>query len=192
MARPQNLEAREHILNAAYALFHEHGFKGVSMDDVARRARLKKANLFHYYPTKDELGLAVLERAAACAREGIKRQFAGGGDPIKTVAGMYAGLAKGMEAGGCYKGCFIGNVAQELSDENERMRRRIADHLEFWTAELRAYLERRQEAGYFGKELDAGQAAQALISLVEGATLICKAEKKAQALKAAGAMSEAY
>jgi TetR/AcrR family transcriptional repressor of nem operon len=192
MPRPQNLEARAKILDAAYRLFHEHGYRGVSMDDVADKSGYKKANLFHYYPTKDALGLAVLERACAGGREGIKKQFANGADPIKTVAAMYSKFARGMEEGGCYKGCFIGNIAQELSDENEKMRLKVSEHLLFWTAELAGFLERHKEKGYFRKQLDARQSAKALVSLLEGATLMCKAEKKAEALKHAGAMAQTY
>src|SRR5579863_9257299 len=107
MPRPQNLKARETILETALCLFHQHGFRGVSMDDVAAGARMKKANLFHYYPTKDALGLAVLERASSCLRETISRRFANGGDPIKTVRGMFEDSAKEMREEGCYKGCFI-------------------------------------------------------------------------------------
>ncbi|MBI3550994.1 MAG: TetR/AcrR family transcriptional regulator [Elusimicrobia bacterium] len=189
MPRPQNLEARERILEAAQCLFHEHGFKGVSMDDVASRARLKKANLFHYYPSKNELGLAVLERASVCQREGVAKRFSNGHDPIKTVQGMFADSAERMEKGGCFKGCFMGNVAQELSDENEKMRRKISDYLDFWTGELRLFLERHKAAGYFKKSMNSAQTARALVSLLEGATLMCKAAKSPEALKNAGAMA---
>ena len=59
-----NVGARQRILEAARKLFHERGLRGVSMEDVAGAAGIKKANLFHYYPTKESLELAVLDQAA--------------------------------------------------------------------------------------------------------------------------------
>ncbi len=192
MSRPQNLEARERILETAMNLFHEHGFKGVSMDHVAEKARLKKANLFHYYPSKDELGLAVLDRVAACQREGVAKRFSNGSDPIKTIQGMFADSAERMAKSGCFKGCFMGNVAMELSDENEKMRRKIAEYLEFWVGEVGGFLERHKADGYFAKSMNSEQTAVALVALLEGATLISKAAKCPEALKYAGAAAAGY
>jgi TetR/AcrR family transcriptional regulator len=64
MARKPNTEARRRILEAARELFLERGLRGVSMEEVAGAAGIKKANLFHYYPRKESLELAVLEQAA--------------------------------------------------------------------------------------------------------------------------------
>ena len=192
MARPQNLEARERILGAALELFHEHGYKGVSMDEVAAKVGIKKPNLFHYYPTKDQLGLAVLERAVRCSREGIVRQFDENGDPIKKIEAMFSDSLDRMEKSCCAKGCFIGNLAQEVSDHNEKLREKVSEHLLFWADRLAAYLDRHRAAGYFRKDLDAKQSAEALISLLEGATLFAKANKRVDALKNARKMAVAY
>ncbi|MDE2291097.1 MAG: TetR/AcrR family transcriptional regulator, partial [Elusimicrobia bacterium] len=175
MARPPNLEAREHILDAALGLFHARGYRGVSMDDVAAEAKLGKSNLFHYYPSKDELGVAVLERACRSAKADVTASLAGDGDPVETVKGIFDSYAAGMEKSGCYKGCFIGNMAQEMSDENEDLRLRVAEHLRFWTAELAGFLRRRKEAGALRRDLDCEAAAAALVSLLEGGTLMAKA-----------------
>jgi TetR/AcrR family transcriptional regulator len=52
------------ILTAAEALFAEHGFDAVSMNAIAERARVSKANVFHHFNTKQDLYLAVIR--AAC------------------------------------------------------------------------------------------------------------------------------
>ncbi|HCU52998.1 MAG TPA: TetR/AcrR family transcriptional regulator [Gammaproteobacteria bacterium] len=52
------------ILTAAEALFAEHGFDAVSMNAIAERAGVSKANVFHHFNTKQDLYLAVIR--AAC------------------------------------------------------------------------------------------------------------------------------
>ena len=69
-ARP-NPARRERILHEAEQLFFARGLKGVSMDEVAAAAGVKKANLFHYYPSKEALEVAVLDRFGASLRERV-------------------------------------------------------------------------------------------------------------------------
>jgi AcrR family transcriptional regulator len=55
-------EARERILDSAYALFSQHGVRGVGVHDVISHAGVAKATLYAHFPSKDDLVLAFLER----------------------------------------------------------------------------------------------------------------------------------
>jgi AcrR family transcriptional regulator len=59
---PQVLKAevRERILAAALAAFAKSGFTATTMNDIARAAGMAVANLYRYYPSKDELFAAVV------------------------------------------------------------------------------------------------------------------------------------
>lgn len=52
---------RGEILAEATRLFAERGYEGASMADLADRVGLRKASLFHHFPSKDALYAAVLE-----------------------------------------------------------------------------------------------------------------------------------
>lgn len=52
----------EEILDAAYALFGEVGYGGVSLRGVAARAGISHASLLRYFSSKDRILLALLER----------------------------------------------------------------------------------------------------------------------------------
>lgn len=192
MARPQNLAAREQILRTAFELFHEWGYKGVSMEDIASKIGMKKANLFHYYPTKDELGVAVVDSVVHHLQEMITKQFENGNEPVKTIERIFSDSLKRMKQQGCCKGCFVGNLAQEISDQNEKLRRRVSDHMHFWVNQTAAYLARHRANGYFRKEMNAKQSARAILALLEGALLFAKANKQVHALRDAQAMAVSY
>lgn len=53
---------RERILDAALTLFSRYGLRGTRTDQVAEAAGMSKPNLIYYFPTKQELYAAVLER----------------------------------------------------------------------------------------------------------------------------------
>lgn len=173
---------------------HERGFRGVSMDDVAAAAGVKKANLFHYYPSKNELGLAVLDYAAESLQQKILGQFEGlsGAGPVRAVEKIFDESIRGMTQNRCCKGCLVGNLAQELSDHNEKFRRRIAGHFEFWTSQLAAMFSKKKAAGEFGKEFKPRESAEAILALLEGATLFSKTYKSIDALKNARKAASAY
>jgi AcrR family transcriptional regulator len=53
-------EGRLAILRAARRLFSEHGFRGVSIDDVAREARVSKGLVLYHFVSKDRLFAHVI------------------------------------------------------------------------------------------------------------------------------------
>lgn len=50
------------ILDAALDLFAAYSFHGASLDKIAERAAISKANLLYHFPSKEELYVAVLRR----------------------------------------------------------------------------------------------------------------------------------
>lgn len=52
---------RQEVLDCAMELFAERGFDGTSLNDIAQRTTLKKASLYHYFPSKQHILATVLE-----------------------------------------------------------------------------------------------------------------------------------
>jgi TetR/AcrR family transcriptional repressor of nem operon len=192
MSRRQNTEARERILESAQDLIYRYGFKGVSMEDIAEAAQIKKPNLFHYYPTKERLGLAVFDYATRGFHERWAARLDRAADPMKTIGDLFDRTMEGMEECGCCGGCFIGNLAQELSDHSEALRERLSNHFESWHKQLANFLEEHKASGYFQSTFDPDAAAQAVLASFEGALLIAKATRRAAALANARVMAVGF
>ncbi len=62
-------EGRQRILAAAEKLFSDKAFDAVSMNAIALQAGISKANIYHYFPNKDALYLAVLRAASRNLRK---------------------------------------------------------------------------------------------------------------------------
>lgn len=62
---PQADEVRGRILSAAEEVFAERGYVGATTREIAERAGIGKRMLFYYFPTKDAVYRAVLERIIA-------------------------------------------------------------------------------------------------------------------------------
>jgi AcrR family transcriptional regulator len=59
-ARKRKRLRKEEIVAEATRLFAERGYEGASMGDLAERVGLRKASLFHHFPSKDVLYATVL------------------------------------------------------------------------------------------------------------------------------------
>ena len=68
---PKGVAKREAILDAALAVFGEVGLHGASLREIASRVGVSHQSLMHYFPTKNELLMAVLRRRD----ERLRRHF---------------------------------------------------------------------------------------------------------------------
>lgn len=61
LQRTDGLAPRDQILDAAAALFAEHGYAGTSTRAIAKRVGLQQASLYHHFAGKDDILLELLE-----------------------------------------------------------------------------------------------------------------------------------
>jgi AcrR family transcriptional regulator len=90
--RLENDERRAQLLELARKAFSDRSYDEVSIDDLARAAKISKGLLYHYFPTKRDLYVAGLAQIADELVEKITGQ-AREGSPIDRVrAGLNAYL----------------------------------------------------------------------------------------------------
>jgi len=81
MARPRS-DIRIRIQHAARTRFLAEGVDGASLRRIARDARTSIGMIYYYYPTKDDLFLAVVEEIYSVVLEDLKEAL----DPARPVA----------------------------------------------------------------------------------------------------------
>lgn len=74
------------ILEAALDVFSTHGFRGATLDQIAQSAGLSKPNVLYYFPSKDAIHAALLERLLETWLDPLKSMKADG-DPLDEVLG---------------------------------------------------------------------------------------------------------
>src|SRR5262245_5747166 len=90
-ASPPEPGTRERLIFAALQLFAEKGYGSTSVADVRQTAQVHSGSLYHFFPGKQELLLAVLDTYL----EGIEPMllapaWAGVEDPIECVYALLA------------------------------------------------------------------------------------------------------
>lgn len=62
-AQPRGEAVVEKILDRAMSVFLKHGFAGTSIDVLARTTKTSKATIYRYFPDKEALFTAIVDRA---------------------------------------------------------------------------------------------------------------------------------
>jgi len=76
---------RRELLDVATAAFAESGFAGTRVDDIAERTSTTKRMIYYYFGGKEQLYLAVLEKAYRGIREAEQQQHVGDLPPTEAV-----------------------------------------------------------------------------------------------------------
>src|SRR5690348_9509885 len=89
---PATKRRKDAILDEATRLFAERGYAACSMADLAECVGLRKASLFHHFPSKDDLYGAVLERLTRSIAETISRSVSTDGAYHEQLDRMSDGM----------------------------------------------------------------------------------------------------
>ncbi|MEX1297342.1 MAG: TetR/AcrR family transcriptional regulator, partial [Candidatus Limnocylindrales bacterium] len=89
---------RERILDAAFSVFSQRGYRQAGVDEVGRQAETSKGGVYFHFPTKESLFLELLRTTADRLTGKVERTIAPYDDPIeradvalRTVLGVFAG-----------------------------------------------------------------------------------------------------
>lgn len=162
-------ERRRQILEAAISVFSRLGFHRARMDDVARESGLAKGTLYLYYQSKDALIGALLERIFRSEKRNLEAFLAGEG----SVSGRLVALADRMseEIGRLSMLLPVWFEFYAVAARDEAVKRFVGRYFEEYRAALESVVREGVKRGEF-REVDAGEAAVAIISLFEGVTLL--------------------
>jgi len=100
------------------------------------------------------------------------RPFSVGGDPIDTLIGIVQTTSLRLEV--VRAGCPLNNLAQEMSQRDERFRRHLAKVFHEWQEGTATALRRGQSEGTVRRDLDARETASFLIAVYEGYVMLAK------------------
>lgn len=71
--KPEELESRRNeIIEAARRCFLRHGFHQTTTDEICREASITPGGLYHYFSSKEEIIVAVIQRSARTTAEGMR------------------------------------------------------------------------------------------------------------------------
>jgi TetR/AcrR family transcriptional repressor of nem operon len=171
-------DTRSAIVAVASELLRVNGYNGTGLDAVLKRAKVPKGSFYYYFPSKDDLGLAIIDQAAAELALKLDHHL---GDakrkPLRRLRSYFEASIEAQRLSDCTRGCLFGTLGLELASQNARLRERVAAVFKDWETRVAACLREAQKAGEIPPRLVATELAAFILNAWEGALLRTKIVK---------------
>ena len=172
---------KERLTDIGLQLFFSNGYNGTGVKEIVDAAGVPKGSFYAYYPSKEALGAAVIERYWAGATARL--------EPLDKAAAPEARLRQHFELLNeivieqeFRNGCLLGNFSTEVAPGSETMREVLAGVFERWRVRLAAVLQEASKVGGLRDGVDPQIAADFLIASWEGAVLKSKVDRSRRPL----------
>lgn len=180
-------ETQQRILDSAKELFHSKSYADVGVAAICEKAKVQKGSFYHHFKSKQELTLAVIDTNYGDFKEGIiDAAFNAQLPPLDRLA-KFAELSIDMQVEihkhtGQVYGCPFGNLATEMSTQDETIRRKLDGK---FANLLRLFRDTLQEAVDNGDvaDINVENTAQAILAMFEGGMLLAKTQNDPKILR---------
>ncbi len=170
-------ESKGRLLSTAMELIWESSYGSVSVDDICRKAGVKKGSFYHFFPSKSDLTVAAMEADWKSKQPDLDALFSPQIPPLARLEGFCDGALRGQEnklaAYGKVCGCPMITLGAELSTQEENIRLKAAEILRRYIRYLESAIRDAQSEGLI-PEGNPREAAERGFSLFQGALLQAK------------------
>ncbi len=137
MTRMGGDERRRQLVAEAIRRFGAHGFEGTSLDEIADAAGIRKQTLLYYFPTKDALFEACVERVSMRLSESLEQaledDFTRPWDRVERIINALFSLAEEWPEFPMFvrEASWRGpHVIEKIADVLEPLRKRALEFIE--------------------------------------------------------------
>jgi TetR/AcrR family transcriptional repressor of nem operon len=183
------MDTRAKILDSAQRLIQTRSFHGFSFQDIADEVGIRKPSLYHHFASKDEVAIAVLDRAADWVRGEMNQVESK--EPTERLAGyfdMYR-IIHGKGARMCPGGSFAAMLDAVSSPVQATLHRFAKMHLDWLESVVRDGVARGQFK--IGDQRPREVATQ-IVAGVQGALLVGRLTGDPHAIDAVATEFENY
>ena len=163
------VKSRKEILDAAFWEVFTRGFQGVSIDDIVKKTTLTKGAFYHQFPTKLDLGYALVEEVIS------PMTYSRWIDPLQNFANPLVGILTQIKnligkasPEELRYGCPLNNLVQEMSSVDEGFKERLQNALLYWISGMEKELNRAKKEGYLRPDVNTRQVAHFVVMAHEG------------------------
>lgn len=177
------LATRSRILDAASDEFQKRGYHATSMHDVMRLAGVPGGSVYHYFPTKKSLALAVIEERVA---DTVTKTWI---EPVRKASSASQGInavfdsvAESADSNRAILGCPLNNLVLELSLADQDFQQALLRVFDRWEQAIAQRLRDDLKAGIV-RNIDPNRLATFVVASFSGAMSLAKATQNAAPIR---------
>ncbi|TXD54117.1 TetR/AcrR family transcriptional regulator, partial [Ralstonia sp. TCR112] len=171
-------DTRDRILDAGAELILGRGFSAVGLAEILGRAQVPKGSFYYYFGSKEDFGVAMLERYFQDYDAGVVSLF---NDTRLTarerLLRYFMAWIDLHERSACEVTCLAVKLSGEVSDLSEPMRKVLSKGMTRMVERIAAAIEAGVADGSLGPVQDAHELAEGLYAMWMGGALLAKAHR---------------
>jgi TetR/AcrR family transcriptional repressor of nem operon len=173
-----NPDTYQRIIESAKELIYSKSYADVGVAAICEKANVKKGSFYHFFPSKQELTLAVIDTYYTDFKNRIiDRAFDSQLPPLERI-NLFCIMSIEMQCEihqqtGHVYGCPFGNLATELSTQDETIRAKLDSQFAKLQNLFRAALQEAVDRGD-AKNINVDATARAILAMFEGSMLLAK------------------
>ena len=170
-------DAGERILTAGTKLFGQRSYGTIGVAEIAAEAKVPKGSFYYFFPSKQALALAVIDKHWEKQRAEWVRILTASGPLTERLRDLFVATTEiqrdALNGTGAVVGCMFGNLALEVSGQDDPVRSRLQEIFDEQIDIVEAALRSGDEAG----ELTVAtprETAKSIVAQIEGMVLFAK------------------
>ncbi|MDX2506994.1 MAG: TetR/AcrR family transcriptional regulator [Gammaproteobacteria bacterium] len=181
-------ETKQRLLDSAQQLMYSRSYSDVGVQEICKDAKVQKGSFYHFFTSKSALTVEVLEQLKMQMIESILLPaFAKDLTPAKRferfIEYAYQYQVQLKAEYGYVLGCPMGNIALEMSTQDEEIRKKVEILFESIFYVFVDVLDDARLAGEIDADADTTELAQAALAYGEGVLLLAKTKNDPEVVK---------
>lgn len=170
-------DVRSRLIEATFHEVFSKGYQAASLAHILKRAEVKKGAMYHYFPSKKEMVLSMIDEKIKLRIENKWKALA---NTEENIIDSLISILEDINNWDLKNGCPLGNLLQESLDEDEDFKKILTDILDDWKELFSNILQKAKDKNQITQTLDTKTCATFLIASIEGALLLSKKNDKAK------------
>jgi AcrR family transcriptional regulator len=160
---------KQHIVQEAFNLFYQNGFKATSINDIMKATNMTKGAFYHHYKNKHQLGLDVIElKIQKRVYSGMILPLNEPGNTMEILESTFLNRIKSFPFFDKQHGCPMNNFINEIGNYESSYQLALKTIVEKWKKALIDLIEKGKSQNEIKKDIPSEAVAIYLISAFEG------------------------
>jgi TetR/AcrR family transcriptional repressor of nem operon len=182
--RNTKIDTKILLIETGIDIMLDKGYNATGLNEVLLKSGVPKGSFYHYFQSKEEFGLAVIDTFDKQSLLEMERTLSAPKvKPLKRIKNYIQEAIERAEETGCHRGCLIAKLSEEMAGQNELFRERIQEIQDRRTETFIALLNEAKNQGTIPKSVKTAEAAQFFLCAFEGAASRAKVSRDVGEMK---------
>lgn len=165
MSSKKAAATRLNILQKAFELVYQNGYRTTSVDEIIATTQVTKGAFFYHFKNKDEMGLAMINEVMQPGmRKSLIEALPNNGNPVEEIYNMMESLLLKDPFFIIKYGCPAINMVEEMASYSEAFNKALSKLVIQWEEAITTTLENGITTGKINQDTNSKEVAQYIIS----------------------------